>query len=62
MPLDLKANSISERNAKERRRFVRSSKKMNKSRMLKKSESNLTDSTTEWNERGFNFERGYYEY
>lgn len=47
VPLDLKANSISERNAKKRRRFVRSSKKMNKSRTLKKSESNLTDSTTQ---------------
>lgn len=47
VPLDLKANSVSERNAKKRKRFVRSSKKMNKSRTLKKSESNLTDSTTQ---------------
>lgn len=47
VPLDLKANSISERNAKKRRRFVSGSKKMNKSRTLKKSESNLTDSTTQ---------------
>lgn len=47
VPLDLKANSVFERNAKKRKRFVRSSKKMNKSRTLKKSESNLTDSTTQ---------------